>query len=113
MTQELEWTGWRINTAEFKIYVTEKKLLKAELKLDVLLRMRGKKIKVKDLCSVVGLIISFDLGVGRAARFHTRLSTMKVAKVVDERGWGSFLVMSCHVMEELSFWRENVRSLNG
>ena len=28
---------WRINTAEFKIYVTEKKLLKAELKLVVLL----------------------------------------------------------------------------
>ena len=64
--------------------MTEKKLLKVELKLDVLLRMRGKKIKVKDLCSVVGLIISFGLGVGRAARFHTRFSTMEVTMVVEQ-----------------------------
>ena len=67
VTQELEWTGWRINTADFKIYLTEKKLLKAELKLDMLLLGAGKKIQVKDLSLVVGLIINFGSG-GRANR---------------------------------------------
>ena len=34
VSQVIEWTGWRIDTAEFKIYVTERKFIKAERKLD-------------------------------------------------------------------------------
>ena len=29
VTQEIEWTGWRINTAEFMIYVPERMIVKA------------------------------------------------------------------------------------
>ena len=71
---------------EFKIYVTERKLVKAEQKLEELLEQRSKKIKVRDLSSVVGLLISFGQSMGRAARFHTRFSTIEVARVVDKQG---------------------------
>ena len=37
VTQEIEWTGWRINTKDFMIYVPERKILKAEGKLELLL----------------------------------------------------------------------------
>ena len=75
VTQELEWTGWRINTKEFMIYVTERKVVKAEERLEQLLVQVGKKVKVKELGSLVGLIISFGLAVGRSARFYTQFAT--------------------------------------
>jgi hypothetical protein len=65
VTQEIEWTGWRIDTREFMIYVPERKIVKAEDKLEVLLQRVGQVIKVKELASVVGLIISFGLLMGR------------------------------------------------
>ena len=113
VSQEIEWTGWRINTAEFMIYVPERKLGKAEAKLDELLKSVGKRIKVKSISSIVGLIISFGLAMGRAARFHTRFSTMEVARVVEAQGWGASVVMPAEVIGELKFWRENLRRLNG
>ena len=113
ITQEIEWTGWWINTKEFKIYVTERKLQKAKQKLDKLLGGLGKKIKVKTLSSIVGVLISFGLAVGRAARFHTRFATMEVARVVDKQGWDDILVMSGEVIKELVFWKKNLRALNG
>ena len=113
VSQELEWTGWRINTAEFMIYVPERKLVKAEQKLEELLKAVGKRIKVKTICSIVGLIISFGLAVGRAARFHTRFSTMEVARVVETQGWGAMVVLSGEVITELQFWKANLRRLNG
>ena len=53
----------------------------------------GKRIKVKSISSIVGLIISFGLAMVRAARFHTRFSTMEVARVVEAQGWGASVVM--------------------
>ena len=56
--------------------MSERKIVKAEDKLEVLLRRVGQVIKVKELASVVGLIISFGLAVGRSARFYTRFSSI-------------------------------------
>jgi hypothetical protein len=113
VTQEIEWTGWRINTREFMIYVPERKIVKAEGKLEVLLRRAGQVVRVKELASVVGLIISFGLAVGRSARFYTRFSSIEVARAVEESGWGASLVLSEEVLAEVRFWKENVRKLNG
>ena len=105
--------GWRINTKKFMIYVTEQKVVKAEKKLDQLLLKVGKKVKLRELSSVVGLIISFGLAVGRSARFYTRFSTTEVARVSEEKGWEAWLVLSVEVLEELPYWRANLRRLNG
>ena len=113
VTQEIEWTGWRINTKDFLIYVPERKILKAEGKLELLLAQVGQDVKVKELASLVGLVISFGLAVGRSARFYTRFSTIEVARAVEEKGWGACLVLTEEVLAELRFWRENLRALNG
>ena len=113
MTQEMEWTGWLINTKDFMIYVPERKIVKAEGRLEQLLVQVGKKVKVKELASLVGLIISFGLAVGRSARFYTRFATIKVARVVEEKSWKAWLVLPVEVVAELRFWKENLRRLNG
>ena len=113
VTQEMEWTGWIINTKEFKIFLPERKILKAEEKLEALLAKVGKPVKVRELSSVVGLIISFGLAVGRSARFHTRFATMEVARVVEEKDWGASMVLTMEVVSELRFWKANLRRLNG
>ena len=59
----------------------------------------GKSIKVKTLSSVVGLLISFGLAVGRVARFFTRFSTMVVVKVVEAHSWGASMVMLVEVVK--------------
>jgi hypothetical protein len=63
VTQEMEWTGWLINTKDFMIYVPERKIVMAEGKLELLQAQVGKDMKVKELRSFVGLIISFGLAV--------------------------------------------------
>ena len=103
VTQEIEWTGWRIDTKDFMIYVPDRKIVKAESKLELLLAQVGKDVKVKELASLLGLIISFGLAVGRSARFHTRFSTIEVARTT-EKGWGACLVLTEEVLAELRFW---------
>ena len=112
VTQEIEWTGWRIDTKDFMIYVPERKIVKAEGKLELLLAQVGNDVKVKELASLLGLIISFGLAVGRSARFHTRFSTIEVARTT-EKGWGACLVLTEEVLAELRFWVENLRALSG
>jgi hypothetical protein len=111
VTQEMEWTGWIINTKSFKIFVPERKLLKAEQKLKQLLAQVGRTVKVKELSSMVGLLISFGLAECRSARFHTRFATMLVAKVAEEKGWGASLRLPREVGVELRFWQQNLRRL--
>ena len=98
MTQEIEWTGWRIDTREFMIFVPERKIVKAEGKLEELVQQEGQSVKVKELASLVGLIISFGLAVGRSARFYTRFSSIVIARTVEVDGWGASLVLSEEVM---------------
>ena len=112
VTQEMEWTGLRINTKDFMIYVPERMIVKAEGKLELLLAQAGKDVKVKELGSLVGLIISFGLAIGRSARFYTRFSTIEVARAA-EKGWSACLVLTEEVLAELRFWKENLRKLNG
>ena len=113
VTQELEWTGLRINTREFKVYIPDWKLEKAECKLDLLLGRLEHLVPIKELASVVGLITSFGLGMGRACRFYTRFSSMQVAKVSREKGWKSSILLADETVRELRFWRLNMKRLNG
>ena len=81
----------------------ERKIAKAEDKLEALQSRAGQAVKVRELASVVGLIISFGLAVGRSARFYTRFSSIEVARTVEEDGWGASLVLSEEVLAEMKF----------
>ena len=51
--------------------------------LDHLIVLVGRSVKVKSLCSVIGLLISFGLAVGRLACFFKSFYTIQVVKVME------------------------------
>ena len=84
--------------------MSERKIVKAEGKLEVLLRRVEQVVKVKELVSVVGLIVSFGLAVGRSARFYTVLRGVKGILVVMD--WSqSMMVREIRCCEELKLVR--------
>ena len=51
--------------------------------------------------------------MGNVARFHTREMLSQVAEVARKFGWKGKCVMPERVVDELVFWRKNLRDLNG
>ena len=113
VTQELEWTGFVINTKDFKVFVPERKIVKCESKIDELMEKGGGPVKLKELASVVSLIISFGLGMGRPCRFFTRFSSMAIAEAEKKVGWNGMLCLTQEVCREMEYWRRSMRRING
>ena len=111
-SQEIEWTGFIINTKTFDVKIPEDKVKKAERKVEEILRSPN-QVPVKTLASFTGLIISFSPGIGRTTRFRTRFMTMEIARTAEEQGWKASISLSLEVLKELNFWKQNLRSLNG
>ena len=111
--REIIWTGLVWNTVKFKLFIPEEKLRRAEVLIKEVLEKSMKPIKVRRIAKVAGLIGSFSLAMGNAARFYRRGMLTQVAKVVNEGGWESWCVLDEKVVGELRFWEKNLRSLNG
>ena len=71
--------------------------------------MDCKIVKVRDLASVVGQVISLTPCVGSVARIMTR---SLYAAVNQKLSWSSEVVLTTEACDELAFWSENVDSLN-
>ena len=111
--KKLVWTGFEWDTEEFKLMVPEKKIERALLRVKELLSKRGKGVKVREIASVAGLIGSFNLAMGEVTKFHTRSLLMKVAEIVNAFGWNGWGLVGERGEEELRFWLQNMRGLNG
>ena len=70
-------------------------------------------IGVRELAKVASIIGSFTLAMGNVARFYTRGMLTQVAEMAGRAGWESCGLMERRVFDEIVFWRENLRSLNG
>ena len=70
-------------------------------------------IGVRELAKVAGVIGSFMLAMGNVATFYTRRMLTQVAEMAGRAGWESSDLMEKRVLEEIVFWRNNLRSLNG
>ena len=81
--------------------------------LDELFKKRSEIIGVRELAKVAGVIGSFTLAMGNVARFYTRGMLTQVAEMAGRAGWESHGLMERRVLEEIVFWRNNLRSLNG
>ena len=84
--RELVWTGYVWNTVEFKLYVPEDKLQRAEFLIKELLRKSSESVKVRMIAKIAGLIGSFTLAMGSVARFYSRGMLSQVAKMVNKEG---------------------------
>ena len=74
---------------------------------------RGEKVKVRKLAKVAGVIGSFPLTMGNMVRFYTRGMLTQVVEMAGRAGWESCGQLEKRVLEEIEFWRKNLRSLNG
>ena len=107
------WTGFVWDTVGFKLWVTEEKLVRVEVLLDELFKKRSEMIGVRELAKVAGVIGSFMLAMGNVARFYTRGMLTQVAEMAGRTGWESHGLMERRVVEEILFWKEILRRLNG
>ena len=95
------------------MWVTEENLVRVEKLLEELWKKRGEMIGVRDLAKVAGVIGSFTLAMGNVTRFYTRGMLTQVAEMAGRAGWESRGLMERRVLDEIVFWRKNLRSLNG
>ena len=71
------------------------------------------EVAIRQVAGLVGLLGSFYLAMGPRSRFHTRGLMTFVASQVQKLGWDGWAVLDTQCKVELSFWIENLRSING
>ena len=100
-----------MNAETMKFEVPENKLEKALGRIEGLLkaRTRGKKVTLRQLAQTVGLLCSFYRAYPGVTSIMLRRS---YAEIEGRNTWDQFINMRTEVREEMSWWREHLRSLN-
>ena len=78
------WTGLVWDTVEFKLFLLEDKLRRAEVLIKEVLGESTGLIKVRRIAHVAGLVERFYLAMGNVTRFYTRGMLTQVARVVNK-----------------------------
>ena len=108
----LEWTGFVWDTVCFQLSVTDRKIEKAAALVSELSSLIG-QVVIRQVAGLVGLLRSFYLAMGPRSRFQCRGLMTFIASQVQELGWKGWAVLDAQCRAELSFWNDNLRSLNG
>ena len=103
--------GLDICSESMKFHIPEGKLTKLEEILDN--AIRAKRRTPRMLSSLVGKVQSCYRALGPVVRLMTRKSYRWICERVDSTSWDYWSDLSPEVVEELVFWRTNIRSLNG
>ena len=107
--------GYNLNTTNMKFEVPEDKLESALRKLEVLLYAKVKTYKItnRQLAKVVGLLASFYRAYPGFSRLMLRscYATIEVSR--EQGGWDKPITLQAEAWTELSWWKENLKSLNG
>ena len=89
--------------------VTESRISKLKSSIKLIRKVDCKFVKVRELASVVGQVISLKHYVRSVARIMSR----SMYAVVNQRlSWNSEVELTKEACDELAFWGENVDSLN-
>ena len=112
-SQLVQWTGLVWDFKNFKLWVPEEKLQRAETEVKSLLECSDKEVPVKQVAKVAGLLGSFSLAMGSMVRFRTRALLINIARVTENRGWGVKTLLGTREVDELLFWEQRLRDLNG
>ena len=101
--------GTVFDTYQGLISVTERRVSKLKSSIDLLRKDNCKILTVRDVASVVGQVILLTPCVGSVAKIMTRaLYTV----VNQKQSWDSQVELSKEAFDELTFWIDNVDSLN-
>ena len=104
----LDWLGFTIDLFLGLLFVPGKKL-KCVLS-DIHSLLEANCASARELSALAGRINSFNLAVGNVTTSMTKFINMAI---VLRSSWDSKFPLPASVKEELVFWKDNVRSLNG
>ena len=107
--QNITWLGTVFDTDRGLISVTKSRISKLKSSVRLISKVDCKIVKVEDLASVVGQVISLTHCVGSVARIMTR---SMYAVVNQTLSWNSEVELTKEACDELAFWDENVDSFN-
>ena len=110
-TQRIVFFGFIIDSVEFKVYLTEEKLQKLLLKTTHLLHTRVTKIR--ELASVIGLIVSCFHAVLEAPLHYRSLERDKIRGLGKNMNYENNVDLSEASCLDLTWWIKNVRLKNG
>ena len=111
-SQIIVWLGYLWNSKSGKLQVTNERICKAESLLDELITKvtSGNVIlPVRKIACIIGQLISMQSVMGHLVRLRTR----SLYDCVQTRAsWEAPVMVSSKALDELIFWKENVRVLN-
>ena len=108
--------GFNLNTQTMRFEVPEDKLVKALTRVERVLETRrrpGIRITARLLAKAVGLLSSFSRAYPGFSRLMLRSCYATIEAKREEGGWDQLIHLSAEARDELSWWRENLRNLNG
>ena len=103
------WLGIMINTIQMLFVIPEKKVVKLKSTLAGLLT-EFPNLRVRNVASICGFVISFSSALGTIARLFTR---QMYAFVESRMSWNDTMSANGGVLQELQFWSENIDAFNG
>ena len=107
-TQQGRWLGVIVDTKRLTFTVPEEKLRKLELEFKHLIRT--KVCTAKELARVAGFLSSMHLCIGPIVHISTRKMYHQIERRIS---WFHPLLLTAGTIEELTFWLQNIKSLNG
>ena len=103
--------GLDICGQELKFFIPEAKLNKL---VEILIEtIKAKRRTARMMASLVGKIQSCYRALGPVTRFMTRRSYQWICQMVDSFSWDYWQNLTPEVIDELTFWKINLRSLSG
>ena len=110
--RKFSWIGYDIDTQTGFIFASTVRMEKLLNDLNEVCSVLEASafVHVKRIASIVGQIISMSPSCGNVTQIMTRYLNL----VINTRhSWNSMVVLTDPAKEELKFWRDNLRSLNG
>ena len=109
--ERLQFLGLEVCSREMAFFIPEKKILKILESLQEILS--GRRVRLRSLASFLGFLQSCARALGPVVRMMTRVSYNWVIQKVSGASYEAHFSLPEEVRNELQFWRDNVRSLNG
>ena len=108
-SQRCVWLGFILDFKEGKIFVEQDKLDVLTDDIDRILSLYP-MVKVREVASLVGRILSMARAVGSLARMFTR---SLYAAIGSRMSWYAVVCLDARAKAEMEFWKANVHRLNG
>ena len=110
-SSRLKYLGLDVCSVQSSFFIPELKIEKILNSVDSLLLSR--RVKLRVLASFLGFLQSCSRALGPVVRMRSRVCYCWLMSNVDAFGYEAFIKLSDPVREELHFWRDNIRVLNG